>query len=475
MAYRYGDRYQRSLFPQSIDDYVPADSPVRAYDAFLDSLDFDELGIEINTGKVGCPQYDPVSMLKLLLYGYSYGVRSSRKLEREANYNISFIWLTGGLKPDHKTIAEFRRKNRGALKKVLRQCARLCIKLDLIKGNTLFIDGTKVRANASNKNTWTKEKCQRRLKSIDKRIKQILSECETVDRKEVNQGSWIKMDEELSDQKKLRSKVESIMEQIQAEDSKSTNMTDPDCKMMHSIQGSHSSYNVQSAVDDENGLIVNSDVVSDNHDYKQFADQVDKANDTLDNDCETACADAGYSSVDELEKIDEKGIEVVVPSKKQAEKKKKDDNPFDRSKFEYDKKNDCFICPEGHVLKYSYTNKTKKAKVYRGGAACRKCRHFGKCTDQQRGRSVSRLLNADVQEKLEARYEQPRAQEVYKRRKQKVELPFGHIKRNLKVDSFLLRGLEGVRAEASLLASCFNVARMMSLLGVEGLISTLAK
>ena len=116
MAYRYGDRQQRTLFPQSVDEYISTDAPVRAYDVIVDSLDFDALGIEVNSHKVGCPQYDPIVMLKLLVYGYSYGIRSSRKLEREIHYNLSFIWLAGGLKPDHKTIAEFRRKNKSAIK-----------------------------------------------------------------------------------------------------------------------------------------------------------------------------------------------------------------------------------------------------------------------------------------------------------------------------------------------------------------------
>ena len=117
MAYRYGqNRQQMMLFPQSIDQYVPDDHPVRAYDAFVDTLDFKKLGITINTRKVGNSQYDPRAMLKLLLYGYSYGIRSSRKLEREVYNNLSFIWLMKNLKPDHKTIAEFRRKNKPALK-----------------------------------------------------------------------------------------------------------------------------------------------------------------------------------------------------------------------------------------------------------------------------------------------------------------------------------------------------------------------
>jgi len=472
MAYRYGDREQRMLFPQSVDEYIPEDAPVRAYDVIVDSMDFDALGIQINRNKVGCPQYDPRAMLKLLIYGYSYGIRSSRKLERETYYNFSFIWLTGGLKPDHKTIAEFRRRNKFALKKVLKQCARLCIKLDLIEGNTLFVDGSKIRSNASIKNSWTKERCDRHLKKIDKRIKEILSECETADRKENDSPSLVKMKEELKDNETLRSKVQDILSELEAEDKKSTNTTDPDCTKIHGRQGSHAGYNMQSVVDQKHGLIVNSDVVNENTDYHQFAEQIEQANETLDEKCQVACGDAGYSSVEELEKIDADGIKVVVPSQKQATRKKKDD-PFDKSHFQYDLAGDCYICPKGHVLKYSYTNTVKKAKIYRGGSACRQCCCFGKCTDQPRGRGISRLLKAELQHKLEAQYLEPESQEVYALRKQKVELPFGHIKYNLGVSGFLLRGLEGVKAEASVLASCFNIARMISIIGVSGLLTKL--
>ena len=137
MAYRYGDRFQLGLFPRSIEDHVASSDPVRAYDAFVEALDFNALGVEIDPHQEGNSEYDPRAMLKLFVYGYSYGTKTSRKLERETHHNLSFIWLMGGLKPDHKTIAEFRRKNKEALKKVLRQCARMCLKLDLIAGNVV--------------------------------------------------------------------------------------------------------------------------------------------------------------------------------------------------------------------------------------------------------------------------------------------------------------------------------------------------
>ena len=129
MAYRTGNRYQMAMLPQCIEEYVAENDPVRAYDAFVEELEFDQLGIEINPYKVGNSEYHPKAMLKLLVYGPSYGIRSSRKLERETYHNLSFIWLMGGLKPDHKTISEFRRKNKKALKKVLRLSARMCVTL----------------------------------------------------------------------------------------------------------------------------------------------------------------------------------------------------------------------------------------------------------------------------------------------------------------------------------------------------------
>jgi len=470
MAYRYGDRKQKTLFPQSIDEYIPQDSPVRAYDIFVDSLDFEQLGIQVEPHKVGCPQYDPKIMLKLLLYGYSYGIRSSRKLEREAHYNLSFIWLTGGLKPDHKTIAEFRRNNKSVLKKVLKQCARLCVKLDLIEGNTLFVDGSKIRANASIKNTWTKERCKKYLKNIDKRIKQILSECELSDEKEKGQASLVKLGSELKDQVKLKSKIKAVLKEIDEEDKPSANTTDPDCVKVHSIHGSHAGYNAQTVVDEKHGLIVSSDVVAENNDIHQFAEQVEQAHETLEKNCQTACADAGYAYVDELEKIDALGVKVIVPSCKQTVRGKKR-APFDKSNFKYDRDNDCYICRGGHCLTYRRTEPERRRRVYRvKRSICRQCRYYGECTTGLIGRKLTRLLKEDLVEKLEAQYEEIESQKIYELRKQKVELPFGHIKRNLKVDGFLLRGLDGVKAEMSLLSSCFNIARMISILGVLGLI-----
>lgn len=464
MAYRYGDRYQMNLFPESIEDYVSPDDPVRAYDAFVETLNLSELEIAIDEKKEGNPEYYPKTMLKLLLYGYSYGTRGSRKLERACYHNISFIWLMGGLKPDHKTISEFRKRNKKKLKNIIKQCAKMCVKLGLIEGNTLFVDGTKIRANASINNTFTKERAETLLENIDKRIEQILDECDAIDEKEQNNFSLVKMQEELKDKKVLRAKIENIVKELQEEDKKSINLIDKACVKVKGRQGTHAGYNGQIVVDEKHGLIVNSDVVSASNDSNQFSVQIEQANEVIEHKCNNACSDAGYSSIDDLKKIDDQGINVIVPSQKQAHGTKS--KLFDKEHFKYDRDKDCYICPCGHILQYSFFDKFKKHRIYQiiDKSICLTCKHFGSCTKSViNGRKIRRLLNEDIKLKLEQKYKEQKSQDIYKLRKERVEHQFGHIKRNLGVTSFFLKGLDGVKAEMSLFSSCFNILRMVTI------------
>ena len=473
MAYRYGNREQMTLLPQSIEEYIPEDHPVRVYDAFVEALEFGALGIDLDEQQVGNPEYDPRAMLKLLVYGYSYGVRSSRKLERETHYNLSFVWLMGGLKPDHKTIAEFRRRNRKALKEVLRQCAGVCLKLGLMAGNALFVDGTKVRANAGRSQGHDQAYYEVLLGEMDGRIEQLLKECEAVDESEGGEGSWVEIDSELRKAKSLKGKVEEVLKSFQETGREKINLTDPDCALMHGVQGSHASYNLQHVVDDEHGLIVHAEAVSESSDVNQFARQIEQANEVLGKRCEVACADAGYADTEELEKIDSQGIKVVVPSQRQA--LHEEEGPFGKSHFRYEREQDCYFCPAGQRLGYVGTDRSTGKRHYQVSdrEICRGCEHYGQCTRSKKGRKIIRLSLEELKEKLEAQYEA--SPEVYARRKKRVEHPFGHIKRNLQANAFLLRGRSGVAAESSLLATCFNLARMMTILGVGKLTEKLGE
>lgn len=483
MAYRYGqDRDQLILFPSSLDELVAADHPVRAYDAFVDSLELEGLGIEINERKVGNSQYDPGLMLKLLVYGYSYGVMSSRKLEREIHDNISFIWLMRNLKPDHKTISEFRRRNQEALSEVLKRCAVICLKLGLVEGNILFVDSTKIKANAGANHNHTRKSYRKQLAGLDRRIAGLLSEIERIDEQEAELGSLVKMNQELADKDRLKAEMSRALAEFEERGARNkngkerkVNRIDPESGYMKGRFGTHAGYSVQSVVDDQHGLIVQVEAVNDGNDTGQLSLQVAEAESTLGRESQSVCADSGYSNVDELEKVETDTRMVIVPSKQQVSGK--EPSAFDRVRFRYDGERDCYFCPAGHRLIFRGFQDQGRRRRYRieKPSLCRVCAHYGRCTKAKQGRSIIRHRSEALKEQVEKRFERPEVMDIYKRRKSRVELPFGYMKKVLGFGQFNLRGRSGAQAEASLLATCFNVARMMTIFGgVKGLMAKLA-
>ena len=473
MALRLGNREQMQFLPPSIEQYVAEDAPVRVYDTFVDALDLAELGINVDPQKEGNPCYDPRSMLKLLIYGYSYGVRSSRKLEREIHYNLSFIWLMGGLKPDFKTIAEFRRKNKAALKMALRQCVRLCVKLDLIAGNILFVDGSKIRGNASIKNTWTEKKGRQIIEKADNRIEETLREAEALDAMEEGEPSLVTLPTQFEEPRRTKYKVEQILDELKQSGKKNLNTVDKECTTINSIQGTGAGYTAEVVVDDKYGLIVNADAVSVNNDLGQFSVQMEQAQEVLNKPPQVGVGDSGFGDTKDLSKVDKQGIQVIVPSQRIASEKKIGE--FDKRNFGYNREGDYYLCPQGKVLRHSRLLRQDEAREYaiEDKKTCLECSRYGICTRSKTGRKVMRLLEEDLRERLEWEYALSENQAIYKRRKEKVELVFGHFKRNLGVRSFLLRGVAGARAEISLLSICFNIRRMISLLGQKGSIQSL--
>jgi len=462
MSYKTGNRDQITFLPDSIDQYVLEDDPVRAYDAFVDCINLEEIGIRLNHNTVGNSAYDPVAMLKVLVYSYSYGWRSSRKIERALHHNMSFIWLAGGLKPDHKTISEFRKANLKALKKVLVQCARLCLKLKMIEGNTLFTDGSKFRANAGNRETRSLEKWKRYEKHVEARIEELLKDAETKDNTESE--SLISINKELKSKKKLKTKISSILKGFKEE--QRVNGTDPACRIMKGRQGSHASFNVQSTTDDAHGLIVSLEGTQSSNDLNELTSQVKNAEATLEKPCKTICADAGYSSIEDLVNLVEEDKIVVVPTSRQAAKKE-NENVFSKEHFIYNPKSNIYICPQGKELYMSTVKEGAKKIDYRMRDAndCLTCKYFNQCTKSKQGRTIRRSVHEEIKEKIARIYNSEEGQAVYEKRKMRAELQFGHLKRNLGVGAFLLRGIDGINAELGILGTCFNIARMITISG----------
>jgi transposase len=463
-----------NLFPPLVDDYVAKEDPVRVYDAFVEAVDFKELGISIEPYKKGAHEYYPKDMLKLLIYGYSYGIRSSRKLERACHHNLSFIWLMGDLKPDYRTIARFRAEYKESIKKMLKQCVHMCIKLDLIEGNALFIDGSPFRANASIKKTWTKERCEKHLKQLSSEIDKLVDESVNIDREEDDKDSLVKVKKELSDKLELKNKIQEIKQTLEEKPPKSQhNTVDPDCVKTRSRQATYAGYNAQVAVDGKHGLIVHTEALSHNQDYNKFNDQLNKATKVLEKKPRFASSDCGYYSLEDIKKVD-KDVTVVMPSIKQSQKEKNFHplKPFDKEHFKYNPSKDEYTCPEGKTLR-RYSSPYSKAKKLTYGAEpgiCQTCPSLKQCTTSSRGRHVTHTGKETLKTRLQAVYLSPKGQEIYKLRKEKAELPFGHMKRNLGALQFMLRGKAKVDAELSLLSTCFNIARMTTIIGASALL-----
>ena len=390
MAYIYGDREQTTLFPPSVEDYIPPDDPVRAYDAFVDQIDLKEMGIVVDENQVGPPEYDPRVMLKIFTYGTSYGIRTSRKLERACHHNLSFIWLTGNLKPDYKTISRFRRNNREPLSNILKQCVRLCLKLKLIEGNTLFVDGTKIKANASVDHSWSEERCRHLLKHADEKIAHILNDMEKLDQEEEHKESLVQMEKHLANKQALKERVSDILNQLKKENGDILNTTDPECAKVKDKQTFTAGYNMQAVVDGKNGLIVHTDVVAEANDLNQFADQITEANNIIGGTCETACADAGYASAKTQKEIADKNILVVVPSQRQA--RKEPEGPFSKEKFTYDPQTDTLTCPMGKTLVPAGCDGYVQQYRMKSKEDCLSCIHFGVSSVVKSNFSVSSKL-----------------------------------------------------------------------------------
>jgi transposase len=476
MAFQFGgNRDQTTFLPPVIDDYIGPNDPVRVYDAFIEALDFHELGISL-IPNAGAERFDPRKMLKLIVYGTSYGDRSSRKLERACRHNLSYMWLMNGLQPDYRTIIRFRSDYKGAIKKVLKQCVRMCVKMDLIEGNTLFIDGSKFRANASLAQTLKREDIEKELTKVERHIDELMADAERLDQVEDGRPSLVETQKKIEGRQQLADQMKDCLALLESENRPSVNRVDPDSVTSKSRQGTHAMYNVQCVTDDQHGLIVQAEAVGEANDNGQLLPQLKQAIENIGRSPEAIGTDSGYFNPAETKDIDE-NITVVMPSPQQAGKEKHSDEtppgPFDKNHFQYDKEQNVYICPEGKILKYQGVDTDRPHRhIYQARAQeCNPCPHHGVCTNGHSGRRVTRSDYEDITREQESVYASERGQAISQRRKERAEHPFGHWKRNLCAGQFLLRGREKVNAEVSILATCFNLARMITIVGASRLIA----
>lgn len=469
MGYISGeDRKQTILFPEALDDYVSEDNAVRFIDAFVDGLDMNDLGFERGTPKeTGRPAYNPSDMLRLYVYGYVNGVRSSRKLERETHRNVELMWLLGKLRPDHKTIADFRKDNVEAIKGVCRQFTGLCRRMDLLGGELVAVDGGKFRAASSRERSFSRKKLERLNAEIDRRIDDYLKALDEADEQEANfkDVSAKELKQKIEELKRIKQTYRELEKKLEGSGQKQISLTDPDARLMKTRQGIHPCYNVQIATDSKHKLIVASEVTNAVEDKGQLANIAIQAKQAMGVEIMEVVADMGYYNGSQVRHCEQEKITAYVQKPPVS-----NNGLFGKEKFIYAAATDKYLCPAGQELSYRTHEKGRGLRYYTTDA-CFDCEIKKQCTRSDKRRVIKRREDETVLERMALRVRENPGK--MKLRKGLVEHPFGTIKRWMNQDHFLMRGKAKVSAEMSLTVMGYNMKRVMNILGIETMLEAI--
>jgi transposase len=456
MAHLAGtDRSQLLLLPEAVDDYVGPDNPVRFIEAFVDGLDLGTAGfVRVWPKATGRPGYDPADLLKLYIYGYLNRVRSSRRLEAETHRNIEVIWLLRHLKPDFKTIADFRRDNRAAFKEVFREFVVMCRQLDLFGRELVAVDGTRIKAVNNKDRNFTRTSLAKFIQEADEKLAGYM--------KRLDEGD---ADDDHIQGKRDRQKA--LLAELERTGAEQISLTDPDARAMARMTKVGVGYNIQLAVDVKHKLIAEQAVSNQVLDLGLLAQTATAAMEALGVDRIEAVADRGYFKIEDIEACEAAGVTAYVPKPIRGPAVR--DGFFSKEVFRYQADRDVFVCPAGAALSPRHFGKSRdNVKVdYTNRAACKACELKPRCT--RTFRRVSRLENEAVLDRMAARL--ALRPDVLDERRNSVEHPFGTIKQWMGQGAFLMRRLENVRGEFSLTALAYNIRRAITLVGVPGLVA----
>jgi transposase len=423
----------------------------------------------------GRPSYHPSVLLKLYIYGYLNRVQSSRRLEREAGRNVEVMWLLGRLAPDHKTIADFRKDNSLALRKVCARFVDLCREMGLLATASVAIDGSKFKAVNNRDKNFTRAKVERRRAQLEESVARYLSQLDTADRQEPAEALATKvtrLNEKLAKLKEEMGKLEVYEKQMLASPDQQISLTDPDSRSM-ATSGRGSGvvgYNVQVAVDTEHHLIVVHEVTNSGTDRAQLANMGKQAKAVLGVDKIEAVADRGYYTGEEIKACADADIAVILPKPNTTGMEAK--GKFGKHDFAYLAKQDVYRCPAGQLLAYWLTTVDGERTIRRYATkACGSCPLKARCTTAK-NRIISRWEHEHVMEDAQRRLDaDPQAM---RRRRETVEHPFGTMKARMGATHFLTKTLPKVAAEMALSVLAYNLTRVMNIVGIKPLIAAIA-
>jgi transposase len=469
------DRGQITLFPESLEDWINEDNPVRVIDVFVEELDLRELGFSgVEPEVTGRPSYHPSVLLKLYIYGYLNRVQSSRRLEREALRNVEVMWLTGRLAPDHKTIADFRKDNGRAIRQVCARFVELCRAMALLTEASVAIDGSKFKAVNNRDKNFTRAKMERRMAQIEESVARYLQQLDTADRQEPSEmlkAKTSRLKEKIAKLKEQMQHLEKLRVQMLAAPDQQISLTDPDARSM-ATSGRGSGvvgYNVQVAVDTKHHLIITHEVTNVGTDRSQLSSVAKQAKAALQAGNLDAVADRGYFSSEEILACENAGITVTLP--KPMTSNSKAEGRFGKQDFRYVADEDIYICPAGERLSHHATTKENGLVLRRYWTnVCQNCAIKNACTTGKE-RRITRWEHEHVLEAVQRRLDEH--PEKMRQRRETVEHPFGTIKARMGATHFLMKTLPRVASEMALHVLAYNLTRVMNIMGIQPLIAAI--
>lgn len=422
-------RNQSTLFPALLDDFIADDNPVRTIEAFIEGLDLRGLGSKgVDLHATGRPAYYPAVLLKLYIYGYLNRIQSSRRLERDTQRNAELMWLTERLTPDFKTIADFRRDNGDAIRRVCREFIVLCRRLELFSQAIVAIDGSKFKAVNNRNRNFTVTKMKRRLEQIEESFSRYLGQLDTADRAEpaLAEAKTEHLKEKIIKLGEETTRLQSVEEQrLQCPDQQ-VSLTDPDARAMAaSGRGTGTvGYNVQTAVDSQHHLILAHEVTNVGHDRGQLFNMSKQAREATSIKELKVVADRGYFKGEKILDCHKEGITTYLPKPMTSPNQAK--GFFPRAAFRYLPESNEYSCPAGQRLTWRFETIEKGMKLHAyWSSACASCSIREKCTTGKQ-RRIKRWEHENVLEAAQSRLDwNP---EMMRLRRQTVEHPFGTLK-----------------------------------------------
>jgi len=469
------DRQQPQFLPAALEDYIGPDNPVRFLDAFVARLDLHVAGFQFpkeNAQGRGRPAYNPADLLKLYLYGYLNQLRSSRRLEAECGRNLEVIWLLRELKPDFKTIADFRKDNAAAFKAIVREFTRLCRQLDLFGGQLLAIDGTKLKASNARDQNWSQKKLDKQLARTEARLEEYLQALEQADKQaepSVPRTSAQQLQEKIARLNERKVQIQERLQTLVQSGETQLSVSDPESRGMKGAQGHMVGYNVQGSVDSKHHLLVTTEVTNSPVDQGLLAEVAQAARAELELAGADVVADGGYYKSEDIKRCQELGMEPHLPTVDNSPSERA--GLYGKSAFRYDPGQDVYHCPGGGVLarRRQMRDKGRLLFNYDNPKACAACPLKARCTESAY-RTVSRWEHEQSLERAAAAV--AAAPQKLARRKTLIEHCWGTLKWLLP-GGFLVRGKIKVGAEVSLAHLAYNLKRALSILGLEKLLAAL--